>query len=333
MKTRILQPTKTNIELCARRLRAGGVVAFPTETVYGLGANAFMPDAVRKIYEVKGRPSDNPLIVHIYEQSQIFELAAFVPPVAETLAKAFMPGALTLVLKKKSVVPDAVTGTLDTVAVRMPSHPVAAALLAACKVPVCAPSANTSTKPSPTLAKHVLADLDGRIEYILDGGACDIGVESTIVDVSGERPRLLRQGGIPAEAFEPYCGKMEIVRSSGVALCPGMKYKHYSPKAEVFLSAYYSHMADGICKKYDELIALGKNPVILCLDGNAQSYGERSSICVGADYSAYAHNLFALLRQCDDERYDSIIAEGVSGAGLGAAIINRLVKASGGQII
>lgn len=333
METVIYQPIPESIDRCAQILRDGGLVAFPTETVYGLGANAFDPDAVRKIYEAKGRPSDNPLIVHIAETEQLHALVEYVSPLAQTLIAAFMPGPLTLVFRKKAAIPDCVTGGLDTVGIRMPSHPAAVKLLRACGLPICAPSANLSTKPSPTTAKHVLADLNGRIPAILDGGACDVGLESTILDVSGERPRLLRRGGVPEEQLLPITGALTDVPSSSVALCPGMKYKHYAPDAEVYFSTYYDGMTDRIATAYDRLTADGKKPVILCLTGNAAQYGARSHYVVGEDFEAYAHNAFALLRRADDEGYDAVIAEGVDAKGIGESLINRLIKSSGGKVI
>lgn len=334
METRILQPNPENIRLCAQRIKSGGVVAFPTETVYGLGASAFEPRAVREIFRIKGRPNDNPLIVHVSSLEQIREIADLVSPLALKLISAFMPGALTLVMKRKSCVPDCVTAGLDTVGVRMPSNEACRKFLAECGVPVAAPSANTSTRPSPTCAEHVYDDLRGKIPYVLDGGECEIGLESTILDVSGVAPKLLRAGGISIEELERVCGlKIQTVSSTGKALCPGMKYKHYSPKAEVYFSAYYGNMFGGINAHYDLLVSSGKNPVILCLDKNASLYGARKVYRMGADYGDYARMLFASLRRADSQNYDSVIAEGVPSEGIGAAIINRLVKSSGGKII
>ena len=334
MKTQVLQPTDENLQTCAAHLQSGGVVAFPTETVYGLGADALNGQAVREIYRVKGRPSDNPLIVHVYEMRQIEAVARDISPLARALMAKFMPGALTLVLKKKACVPDCVTGGLDTVGVRMPDHPVCRAFLQACDRPVCAPSANTSTLPSPTKAEHVYRDLRGKIPYILDGGACEIGVESTILDVANDVPRLLRAGGISREELEAVCGcRIETYAPSGVALCPGMKYKHYAPRAEVLFSAYYADMHAEICRRYDAFVRAGKRPVILCLHGNIPKYATRSTFDMGEDYRGYAHNLFASLRRADDENFDAVIAEGAPSDGVGEAIINRLVKASAGKII
>ncbi len=334
MKTEILQPTEESVRTCARYIGRGGVVAFPTETVYGLGADAFMPDAVREIFRIKGRPDDNPLIVHVFSPEQIEDVAQDISPLARKLMQSFMPGALTLVLKKKKGVPDCVTAGLPTVGVRMPSHPVCRKFLRACVRPICAPSANTSTKPSPTTAMHVWNDLNGKIPYVLDGGSCEIGLESTILDVSSDVPKLLRQGGIPKEELERVCGMSVPVQAGGtVALCPGMKYKHYAPKADVLFSAYYASMVATIAKRYDMLVLQGKNPVILCLHANAEKYGARHIFDMGENYDSYAGKLFACLRQADDEKFDTVIAEGVSSDGIGAAIINRLVKSSGGKII
>lgn len=333
METRILKPTPENIKYCAAEIKRGNIVAFPTETVYGLGGNAADENAVAKIYAAKGRPSDNPLIVHVSGKEQILRIVKEIPRDAKLLAEKFMPGPLTLVFKKQDCIPGAVTGGLDTVAVRMPSHPIAIALIKACGLPVCAPSANTSSRPSPTTAQHVLDDLKGKIPAILDGGACEIGVESTVVDVTGDKPRLLRNGGISVEQIESVVGPIEIVKSSTVALCPGMKYKHYAPKAEVLFSAFYEDMHKTIIEKYDRLATLGRNPVILCMTPRAKLYGERNLLTVGDTYEDYAHNLFADLRRADELKYDAVIAEGVTSGGMGATIINRLVKSSGGQII
>ncbi len=323
MNTQILQFNTKNIELCAEEISKGGIVAFPTETVYGLGADALNATAVKKIYAAKGRPSDNPLICHISDRSQV-EKFAYITPMAEKLIDVFMPGPLTVVLKKKNV-PDVVTGGLDTVGIRMPDHKCALALIDACKVPLCAPSANTSTKPSPTTARHVFDDLNGKIAYILDGGACGVGIESTIVDcVNGA---ILRHGGIPREEVERVVGKLGSPPKSDVPLCPGMKYKHYSPNATVILAACGDDQRQRIKTAYDNLS--GKKVIFSTTD----DYDGRNVCIVGADIREYAHNVFALFRKMDDENYDYIICEGVPEAGLGSALMNRLVKASGGNII
>lgn len=333
METKVYTPTPTHIRHCASLLRRGEVVAFPTETVYGLGADARNETAVKKIYEAKGRPSDNPLIVHVADRTQIEALVTEIPAVAVKLTEAFAPGPLTIVYRKKECIPDVVTGGLKTVGIRIPSHPVALALLKEAGIPVCAPSANLSTKPSPTTAAHVLEDMEGRIHAILDGGACVVGIESTVIDVTTVPPRILRKGGIPAEDIVKVVGEVEIIKSSTIALCPGMKYKHYAPKAEVLFSAYYEDMSDTICEYYDKLSHAGKRPVILALTENLGRYGDRNVMNVGGDYRAYAHNLFADLRLADEKGFDTVIAEGVQPEGIGESLINRLIKSSGGQII
>lgn len=332
MKTEILAPNSHNIRLCADYLIGGGVVAFPTETVYGLGADAMQPDAVREVFRVKGRPADNPLIVHIASVQQLREVAAQVSTMAELLINAFMPGAITLLLKKNKYIPDCVTAGLDTVGVRMPSHAVCRAFLQAADRFVCAPSANTSTRPSPTLAEHVRADLDGKIPYILDGGACDVGLESTIIDVSGGVPRLLRAGGIPRETIEEVLGcRVQTAQNSKVALCPGMKYKHYAPRAEVYTAACGNDMHARIIQKYDDLTASGRRTVVLCLTQHTHLYGQRAVYDMGRDYKEFAHNLFAALRKADSDGYDAVLIEGVPQDGIGAAIYNRIKKSSGGN--
>jgi L-threonylcarbamoyladenylate synthase len=260
-------------------------------------------------------------------------LAAEVPPLAEPLIERFMPGALTLVFAKKPAVPDVATGGLRTVAVRMPSHPAALRLIEKSGVPICAPSANRSTAPSATSARHVFDDFGGKIGYILDGGDCEIGLESTVVDVTGDIPRVLRAGGVTVEELEEAAGCVGLCADSSVALAPGMKYKHYAPKAAVYFSAFRDKMHLNAAACYDRITAAGGNAVIIALAGSKKLYGDRNVFDAGADCRGYAHNLFALLRRADGEGYGAVIAEGVADGGIGAAIINRLVKSSGGQII
>lgn len=242
METKVLSPDPAAFALASDLLRRGGLVAFPTETVYGLGADALNRDAVLSIFAAKGRPADNPLIVHIHDRSQLNDLCE-IPPLAEPLMDAFWPGPLTLLFVRKPVVPPEVTAGLPTVAIRMPSHPVAAAMLRACDLPVAAPSANTSGRPSPTAAAHVLEDMNGKIPLILDGGSCDVGLESTVLDLCHGRPTILRPGGVTKEMLESVLGQEvllagSILRPLGeneVALSPGMRYKHYAPKGTVTL--------------------------------------------------------------------------------------------------
>ncbi len=332
MKTEIYTPTEENLEKCARLVESGELVAFPTETVYGLGANALNPESVRKIYAAKGRPSDNPLIVHVARAEQIYELAAVVPERAERVIKELMPGPVTIVLPKRDVVPDEVTGGLKTVAIRMPSSGIARRLIELSGKPICAPSANTSTRPSPTLARHVLFDLDGKIPAIIDGGACDVGVESTVIDFCVEgKVRLLRAGGMPLETIEKVVGKVEVVKNGKVALCPGMKYKHYAPTAEVYLAS--PGETDKIIAAYDEFDGEGKKVAVLALASSAPAYGDRRVWTAGKDSREYAQNLFALLRRADDEGLDVLLCEGVTDEGYGLSVENRLGKASGGKTL
>lgn len=324
--TIILQPTEENVVKCAEHLKTGGLVAFPTETVYALGAAATDADAVKKVYEVKGRPLDKPLIVAVARKEDIKTVVKDVPEKARTLIDKFMPGALTLVLNKADGIPDVVTAGSDTVAVRIPDNDVAMELIARTGRPVVVPSANTSEKASPTLAAHVKDDLDGKIEYILDGGASEIGIESTIIDTRTEPPTVLRVGGVTVEQIESAIGKVVCVRD-------WEKPSGYMPNAEVMFSAYYDGMEQNIANKYDELVEQGRSAVILCLDSNARAYGDRTVYTVGADYKEYAHNLFALLRKADARHMDAVIAEGVDPRGIGSALIARLIRLSGGIII
>lgn len=311
---------------CASRLKAGGLVAFPTETVYALGAVATDAKAVKKVFEVKNRPMDKALIVAVAKKSDIKKVVKFIPQKAQILIDKFMPGALTLVFDRADVIPDEVTAGSDSVAVRIPDNAVAQKLIELAGAPVVVPSANTSDKTSPTLAQHVKDDLDGKIEYILDGGASKIGIESTIVDMRTEPPTVLRAGGVTVEQLKQAIGEVKAKREDA-------KLSGYMPNAEVLFSAYYEGMADNICKRYDELTAQQKKVAVLCLDGNRERYGGREVFTVGDSYEAYAHNLFAVLRKADGEHYDAVIAEGVNPAGLGESLIARLIKLSGGLII
>lgn len=326
METEILQPTDMNIMRCASRLKAGELVAFPTETVYALGAIATNAQAVKKVYEVKKRPADKALIVAVAKKSDIQKVVKKIPEKAQILIDKFMPGALTLVLDRADVIPDEVTAGSDSVAVRIPDNPIAKKLIELAGAPVVVPSANTADKASPTLAAHVKDDLDGEIQYILDGGASEIGIESTIIDARTDPPTVLRVGGVTVRQLEAAIGEVKLVREDA-------RHSGYMPNAEVLFSAYYDGMTDNINSRYDDITRKGKTAVILCLDGNRDGYGERKVYTVGKDYAAYAHNLFATLRKADGEHYDAVIAEGVNPEGLGEALIARLIKLSGGLII
>ena len=326
METVILRPVKKNIALCAEKLKAGELVAFPTETVYALGALATDPAAVRRVFDVKKRPLDRALIVAVSDKAEIATVVRRVPEKAAALIDAFMPGALTLLFDRAACIPDVVTAGGESVAVRIPDNDIALALIRAAGGPVVVPSANTSEMPSPTLAEHVLGDLNGKIEYILDGGASEIGIESTIVDARCEPPVILRVGGVTKEQIESVIGPVTLARERA-------KTDPFKPMAEVMFSAFYPGMESNICTRYDELTEQGRSVAIICLDGNREKYGDRTVFTVGDDYKQYAHNLCATLRRADSEHYEIVIAEGVDTAGLGLSLVERLVKLSGGMII
>jgi L-threonylcarbamoyladenylate synthase len=337
-------PDQAEIQKAADIIQRGGLVAFPTETVYGLGANALDGGAVLRLFEAKKRPLDNPPIVHIAEVSEVYPLVAAVPKKAELLMKQFWPGPLTLVFKHSSSVPKESTAGLDTIAIRMPSHPVAQALIRQSKRPVAAPSANLSGKPSPTTAEHVYADLNGRIDAIIDGGAANIGVESTVVDVSCDPPMLLRPGGTPFEALKavvpdlrlhPFV-KSEVELPLEQIRSPGMKHKHYAPKAEVVLVegaveavvAKIRALAEDYRLKQAKVAVLATDQTIAAYKAYiVKSMGSRHNL------ATVASSLFRLLREADEEGVDVILAESVPQEGLGLAVMNRLRKASGYHII
>ncbi|MCR5452163.1 MAG: threonylcarbamoyl-AMP synthase [Lachnospiraceae bacterium] len=322
-------------------IRNGGLVAFPTETVYGLGADAANPDASRKIYAAKGRPSDNPLIVHICEFSQLEDIAEELPPVARELSDAFWPGPMTLIVKKNEKIPYETTGGLDTVAVRMPSDPIAAALIRASERLIAAPSANASGRPSPTRASHVKEDLDGKIDMIIDGGECGLGLESTIIDLSDEEPVILRPGCITPEMLNNVIGKVSLDKglapdSDTRPKAPGMKYRHYAPKGKLLIIEG-NDMA--VADKINSLVAgskqVGRKAAVICTEETRGLYDSEHIYIIGrrSDESSIAHNLFAVLRKMDEDGFEDIYSESFSGAGVGTAIMNRLLKAAGHQII
>lgn len=327
----------------AQIIRSGGLVAFPTETVYGLGANALDEEAARKIYAAKGRPSDNPLIAHISCFEELEPLVSRISEMGRKLAEAYWPGPLTMVFPKSGKVPYGTTGGLETVAVRMPSDPVANRLIALSKVPVAAPSANTSGRPSPTTAQHVYQDMNGKIEMILDGGAVGIGVESTIVDVSGENPMLLRPGAITVEMLEAVVGPVGIdpailgPLTEGVRpKAPGMKYRHYAPQAElVLVEGELDTVVARINFLTKEKLGQKYQVGIICTDETRARYpkGIVRSVGLRAQEETIAHNLFAVLREFDDLQVDYIYSESFSREHLGQAIMNRLTKAAGYHIM
>lgn len=319
-------------------IRSGGLVAFPTETVYGLGGDATNPEASRKIYAAKGRPSDNPLIVHIADFSQLRNIVAEVPQEAEKLAEAFWPGPLTMILRKNEVIPYETTGGLDTVAIRMPSHPMARAFLQDSGCMIAAPSANTSGRPSPTTAQHVWGDLHGKIEILLDGGPVGIGIESTIVDLSEERPMILRPGFITQEMLSAVLG--DVGMDPGLASenskqppkAPGMRYRHYAPKADLTLvEGTMEEVISKINALTREAQAMGKSVGVLATEENKDCYVADHVIVIGQrqDEAEIARHLFDVLRQFDDLQVDLIYSESFVAAGVGQAIMNRLLKAAG----
>ncbi len=338
-------------EEAGRILREGGLVAFPTETVYGLGGNGLDPDASGKIYAAKGRPSDNPLILHIADKEMLYDIAENVSDKAEKLIDEFWPGPLTMVFKKAEKVPFTTTGGLDSVAVRMPSHPMATAMIRAAGVPIAAPSANVSGRPSPTLAKHVVEDMDGRIEMILDGGNIAIGIESTIVDMTSEPPVILRPGYITKEMLEMVIGEVSLDPTLLVKptedlrpKAPGMKYRHYAPKAELTLyEGSIDKVTQVIWAQAIEKLAENKRVAIIATDETKVVYDKLAAesgntpefILLGSrqDEESIARNLYAVLRECDERAVDYIYSETFSLENFGQAIMNRLRKAAGYNII
>ena len=330
-------------EQAGKILREGGLVAFPTETVYGLGADALDEKASAKIYAAKGRPSDNPLIVHIADIEALYKLSCEVPDKALKLADKFWPGPLTMILKKSDIVPDSITGGLGTVAIRMPSHKVAAELIRTSGVYIAAPSANTSGKPSPTRASHVIKDLSGKIDMIIEDDTVDIGVESTIIDLSEEVPTILRPGYITKEMFEEVIGGVRIdpaitegVKSGVVPKAPGMKYRHYAPKADL---AIVEGPEEAVVKKINELAAEakahGEQVGIIATDETKDRYPEGLVVSIGSrkEEETIAHHLYEVLRDFDQSAVRSIYSEAFYTPRMGQAIMNRLLKAAGHKII
>lgn len=326
------------MEKAGEILRSGGLVAFPTETVYGLGANALDEEASGKIYAAKGRPSDNPLIIHIADMEHLGKIVKKVPESAKKLANAFWPGPLTMILDKSDCVPYGTTGGLDTVAVRMPSDSIALELIRRGGGYVAAPSANTSGRPSPTTAQHVYEDMNGRIPLILDGGAVDIGLESTIVDLTTDMPTILRPGYISLEMVQAVLGEAEVDRGliaadSGIRpKAPGMKYRHYAPKADL-------RIVEGPMERviaYINAKANGSRRVgIICTEETKGCYPHGDIKCIGSRKNdlSIANHLFQVLREFDEDGVEVIYSESFEAPGLGQAIMNRLLKAAGHQRI
>lgn len=323
---KVRTPSIQSLRYAARILKEGGIVAFPTETVYGLGANALDTKAVRKIFEAKGRPSDNPLIVHVHSIRSARQLA-HVTPRAKLLMKKFWPGPLTLVLKKKTGIPGVVTSGLSTVAIRMPSHTIALRLIRMAGVPVAAPSANRAGRPSPTRAEHVLHDLDRRIDLILDGGPTHVGLESTVVDMTGHRPVILRPGQITAEAIARVLRETTAAaKSHSRPRSPGMKYRHYAPDARLILvEGSCSDARKTIQKIYRKMKMQGKRAAWVDFLDPAPA---KPAVDLGRRLSTVAKKLFATLRDLDNAGVDVILIRNVPEKGIGTALMNRLRKAA-----
>src|SRR3989304_310511 len=338
------KPQAEIIQIAAKMIRAGGLVAFPTETVYGLGADALTPVAVAKIFKAKERPADNPIIVHVANKKDVYKLASDVPDVAEKLMTEFWPGPLTLILKRSSLVPDITVVGLDTIGIRMPRNKVALALIKESGTPIAAPSPTLAGKPSPTEAQHVINDLAGRIYIVLDAGSTKIGVESTVIDMTTPIPKILRPGGISHEKLKSVIGSVELhpiaVAEKKMRLTkapsPGMKHRHYAPEAEMFV---VEGEPDKVVRRIQELAALymakGRKVGILATDESQSSYEADVVKSLGSrnDTETIAKNLFRLLREFDREKVDVIIAEGVTRRGLGLAVMNRLRRAANFNIL
>lgn len=336
METKYLQFNNEDLALAGELIRQGQLVAFPTETVYGLGANAWDEQAVKSTYLAKGRPSDNPLIVHIWDKSQIYDIAREVSSDAQKIIDALMPASITIVLPKKDTISDVITAGLDTVAIRMPKSKQARDFLRYAQVPVTAPSANLSGRPSPTTWQRVQEDMDGRISAILCGDMCDVGIESTVLDLSHGTPKILRPGVVTPETLELVLEKpVEIVTNPKSKVnSPGVRYKHYAPKVPMVLDLTDDH--DKLCAYYDQKVAEGYNPVLWC--NHPFRYGKRNATAMGIDTRDVARGLYENLRYLET-RYDFIIAsfcydpKSMYGDEIAIGILDRLKRAAGNNII
>ena len=330
MKTKYIKVDPASPDMEAMReaaecIKKGGLVVFPTETVYGLGADSFNTDAVKKIYAAKGRPSDNPLISHIASMDEALRLAEAVTPDAKKLMEAFWGGPLTIILKRRQDVPSVISAGLDTVSIRMPSHSVANMLIRLAGVPIAAPSANLSGSPSPTTFEHCKQDMDGRVDMIIDGGRCSIGVESTVVDMTGEVPVILRPGAVTLEDIVSVCGKgIYGGEYADAPKCPGMKYVHYSPDAEVFAVADIESFE---VENKDETVG------VIAYEKYMSKAEGCCFLSAGESDMDYAARLFYLLRLADEKGIKNVYAQLPENKGMGTAIRNRLLKSAGGRVI
>ena len=350
METKIIRMNEDSIDAqllseAGEIIKRGGLAAFPTETVYGLGGDALNAESARKIYQAKGRPSDNPLIVHISRWEDIYPIVREVPEAAERLAAAFWPGPLTLILYKSERVPPATTGGLETVAVRMPRHKVALAFIEASGGYVAAPSANRSGRPSPTLARYVKEDMDGRIDMIIEGDGADIGLESTIVDLTEPVPVILRPGCITRQMLEQVLGEVQVDstilegRAGQAPRAPGMKYRHYAPRGELtIINGPRRRVVEEINRRSEAVRRKGGKVGVIGMDDTVSCYRADSVKSAGArdDEKAVAHTLYRILREFDDENitviYSEALAEAGEDRGMGQAIMNRLLKAAGYRV-
>ena len=345
METVIKKIDENNIDIdiikeMADKIRNGETVIFPTETVYGLGANAMDENATKKIYEAKGRPSDNPLIVHIADVEEVDKIALEVGEKARKAMDEFWPGPLTIILKKKEIVPNVTSGGLSTVAIRMPSNKIANALIRESKTQIAAPSANISGRPSPTKAEHVVKEMSGRVSGIIMGGDCDFGLESTVVDFSEDKPMILRPGSITKEMLEEVLGDVSIDPSLSKkednikAKAPGMKYKHYSPNAQVYI---VKGEENNVIVKMNELSkknhAENKKTGIMCMSKDVDKFECDYIVDLGKDYDEVASNLFDALIKMDEAKMDIVYSVYFESCGVGQAIMNRLLKSAGYRII
>ena len=351
MKTELVETDINNstyraaIEKAGSIIKSGGLVAFPTETVYGLGGDALNCDASGKIYAAKGRPSDNPLIVHIADIKDLYEIALSIPDSALKLADKYWPGPLTMIFPKRDCVPYATTGGLDTVAVRMPSHSIALDFIKASGGFIAAPSANASGRPSPTKASHVYEDLNGRIEMILDGGDCDIGLESTIVDFTSDKPMILRPGFISEQMLREVLGDVDkdpavfglTLNAEIKPKAPGMKYRHYAPKGDLaIVSGKPDRVYSRICEEIEKNRTNKFKVAVICCTDMSDKYSDADFVgCIGTRTNeiTIAANLYDILRECDEKGIDKIYSEEFDTPQLGQAIMNRLIKAAGHTFI
>lgn len=334
MVTRVIDigtDEKEALSEAARLIKAGEVVGIPTETVYGLAANALDGEAVKKIYAAKGRPSDNPLIVHISDISELYPLVKEVPEKVKLMSERFWPGPLTMIMKKSDLIPSVTSGGLETVAVRMPKSEYARKIIKACALPLAAPSANLSGSPSPTNAKYVLDDMDGRIPLIIDGGSCEIGVESTVITFASEKPMLLRPGGVTVEQIEELIGEIDIASAvlnrladGEQAASPGMKYKHYAPRADITI-------VKGSLEKFVEFVK-DKDCFALCFEGEERYFENCVTYGKADDGLSEANRLFDALRELDEKGAVTVYARCPEISGVGLAVYNRLIRSAGFKI-